>query len=248
MASHLAAMGFRFPKETFAQELITLFNHCAETSSEEIQVGEKHYLVLYVDRDIEFWIPKGENGEFDPSLFEIHYNTRRWDFVRNPEWIYKEANDSQGGICLWDEDETFPISVSVPNAAQVPDFSEEGEYQAQIACFAEDCEVFVGEEEFGQKYDAVSAMSFFPAGDFAEEAGEADAGRRTTAWVNGIVQEITLKTNSYTHQQYYFIRIQSYGMQFDLLADPASIPDTIAVGNVIAASVWLSGKIRPAIR
>ncbi len=96
MPSHLSDVGFTFSEENFYDELIQTFESLMRGASREITVGDNTYLVLYLDRDIEFWLPVGDNRMLDPTSFELHFNTHRWDDIVNPSWVSKKNREMQG--------------------------------------------------------------------------------------------------------------------------------------------------------
>lgn len=241
MPSHLSDVGFNFDEENFYDELTETFSFLMKQSAREISVGDSTYLVLYADGDIEFWLPVGEYRTLDPTLFELHFNTHRWDDVAEPSWMFKSCSDMQGIASLHGLSENYPIDVTVPNASLAPKFCKEKVYKAQIACFAEAIEIFKTEEAFLKVYEGINTQAFMPIGEF-EKTPEAKE-KLSRAWVSGYVKEINRRTNSYTKKDYYHLLLASFGADFDVLVDADGI-DRIQVGDIVSVTAWLSGKIR----
>ena len=242
MARHLSDIGFLINEDTFYDDMVELFESYIEKSSREVSIGEKSCLVIYVDKDIEFWLPIGEGKTIDPMNFEIHYNTHRWEEITNPEWIAKTEDDSQGLLNVWGGEESFPIIINIPNAIFPYSFTEEIRYNGQMACFVENIDVFNDVESFRKENEGFSEMSFIPTGAFKTDDDE-NFEQDATAWINGVVEKVDKKINSYTMKEYFHILVKCFGMKFDLLVDPDSV-EKIKVGDIVSANVWISGKIR----
>ena len=240
MPSHLADVGFHFSEENFYDSLIQTFDALMKKASRTVTVADKTYLVLYVDRDIEFWLPVGENKTIDPASFELHFNTHRWDDVVNPEWVSKECRDMQGIAVLWEKSEGYPMNITVPNAACTPRLGGEKVYRAQIACFAETISTYKSEENFRKEHEQISERAFIPIGKFSEDT---DGEETSTSFLTGIVKKVNHKTNSHTKKGYCHLLVESYDMDFDVLVD-ADFVKGVEVGDIIAATVWMSGKLR----
>lgn len=241
MPSHLSDVGFKFSEENFYDELIQTFESLMRGSSREITVGDNTYLVLYLDRDIEFWLPVGENRMLDPTSFELHFNTHRWDDIVNPSWESKENRDMQGIVSLWDANESYSMNVTVPNAICVPELREGKAYKAQITCFAEAVDVYKNEEDFHKDHDNMGTQAFIPIGQFGEMFEDEEQSSR--AWFSGIVKKISRRTNSYTKNDYYHLLVESYDMSFDVLVD-ATCVESVEIGDIISVTAWLSVKLR----
>jgi len=245
MASHFSDIGFKFnDDETFYDDFIKVIDDNIHKSAQEVIVGDKGYLVVYVDRDIEFWLPIGENKTLDPSNFEIHYNTHRWESAKNPSWVERVSNDMQGLCNLWQgEEENFVMNINIPNAIMCPEFKEELTYKCQMACFVESIVFYSTSEDFKKVYEQMSEESFIPTGMFSPEE-KVDFQESAHAWINGRVESFELKTNTYTNNKFYLIHIACFGEKFDLLVGEEEVKPPIKIGDIVSANVWISGKVR----
>ena len=242
MASHLSDIGFAVSEENYCEDLIKIFEDNMSKTAREICVKDKRYLVIYVSGDIEFWLPVSENNSINPEAYELHYNTHRWETVVNPEWVIKTNDGMQGLLTVWTED--FPINITAPNTALTPNFIEDIDYKCQIACFAETLSIYKNKEEFQNEHEGFSEMSFIPTGAFSPDDDE-NFEQSSHGWINGIVEKIERKKNSYTGNEYYHILVKCFDIKFDILVDAKEIEHTVSVGDIISATVWMSGKIRP---
>ena len=240
MPSHLADVGFYFSNDNYYDELIKTFDHFMQRSSRTVTVGDKTYLVLYVDRDIEFWLPVGKGRTIDPASFELHFNTHRWDDAVKTAWVSKGCRDMQGIASLWQMDESYPLNVTVPNAICTPELGNEKVYKVQISCFAETLKVYKSEEDFHKEYEQIGIQAFMPIGKFAENDGDAETSR---AWLSGTVKRVQKRENSYTKREFYHLLVESYGMDYDVLVD-AEYVKSIDIGDTVVGEMWLSGKLR----
>ena len=245
MASHFSDIGFTFNEdETFYDAFMKVISDNMQNSSQEVLVGDKGYLVVYVDWDIEIWLPIGEDRTIDLYDFEIHYNTHRWDIAKNLSWVEKTPNNMQGLCNVWQgEDETFTMNVNIPNAIMCPEFKEELVYKCQMACFVECITFYSTPEEFGKDYERMSEESFIPTGTFSPQENE-DFEESARAWINGRVESFELKTNTYTKNRFYLLHVACFGEKFDLLVGEDEIKEPIRIGDIVSATVWISAKIR----
>ena len=242
MASHLSDVGFDFKEENFYDDFLEMLDENMHNTSTEISMNGKDYVVVFVDSDIEFWLPIGPDRTIDPMEFELHYNTHKWIEVVKPYWVTLKNNDTQGIIRIWDKNESYPININIPNAFMVPELFDDKLFTSQIACFAESFEHFKTEDEFNKKYKDFMPKSFIPSGQF--NLNKENDGEYPRAWINGSIKTIQLKTNSYTKKQYYHIVIESYNMDFDILLDAASVDSELCVGDILSVNAWLTGKLR----
>ena len=244
MATHFSDVGFEIDEENFYDEMIKIFDTYVENSSKNIIMGNKGYVVIYLD-DIELWFAIDEEKFVDIYDFEIHYNTGKWFEMKDPEWIWKESNDSFGLISVWEVDDSFPVNVTIPDALMCPDFKEDEVYKCQLSCFVESIEIFKNKEDFNKVHDGIAEKSFFPTGSFPANKDDEDFEQSSHAWINGIVENVEKKTNSYTNRNFYVVTVNSLDMSFDLLvADTDAELAGIEKGDIVSAWVWISGKIR----
>ena len=242
MASHLSDIGFSVSEENYYEDLIRIFEDNMSKTAREIRAEDKRYLVVYVSNDIEFWLPVAENNSINPEGYELHYNTHRWETVTNPEWVRKTEDDMQGIATVWAED--FPINITIPNATLSPKFTEDTNYKSQIACFAETLDIYKSKEDFQKEHEGFCEMSFIPTGSFSPSLDE-DFEQSSHGWINGVVEKVDHKKNTYTGVGYYHVLVKCFDMKFDILIDESEVQECIANGDIISATVWMSGKIRP---
>lgn len=242
MPSHLSDIGFDFTEENFYDDFVDMLDANMQKTSMEISANGKAYVVVFVDGDIEFWLPIGSGRSIDPMSAELHYNTHRWMEAVNPSWVTLENDETQGLMSIWDKDESYIMNIKIPNGGMVPELLEDKLYSCQLACFVESYKHFKTEDEFQAKYEGMSSKAFVPTGQFT--CDEDDAGQSARAWIIGHIKNITLKTNSFTNKQYYQIVLESYCMDFDVLLDAESVTTELCVGDILSVNAWLTGKVR----
>ena len=244
MASHFSDIGFNLNNpDTFREDFIKIIEDNVEKSSQEVCINYKGYLVVYIDNDIEFWLPIGENGTLNPYDFEIHYNTHKWELAKKVTWTCKEENDMQGLCNLWQNQEIFPLNANIPNAIMCPSFNEKLTYKCQLACFVEDINFYSTIDEFRKEYHKMCEESFIPTGMFALNENK-EFKPSACAWINGILESFELKTNTYTKNKFYHLIVGCLGEKFDLLVSEEEIKSPLKIGDIVSSNVWISGKIR----
>ena len=242
MASRFSDIGFSVSEENFREDLIRIFEDHMGKSARDICVGDRRYLVIYVSGDIEFWLPVVEENSVDPEAFEMHYNTHRWETVSDPAWVEKTADGMQGLATVRAED--FRFHITVPSAALSPEFSEGTEYRCQIACFAETLEIYKSKDDFQKANEGFCEMSFLPIGAFSPD-GDEDFTQSSHGWLNGIAETIVHKKNEYTGIGYFHISVKCQEREFDILLAEGEGGESLEPGDIVSATVWMSGKIRP---
>lgn len=238
MPTHLSDVGIHFAEETLYEDCLRMLEENIPVASREVDAFGKRYLIVYISEDIEFWFPVGDKNNIDPMGFELHYNTRKWCDVVKPEWAYRNEEEMQGIAKIWGEDETITMNVCIPNAAFSPEFMEGKTYKCQIACFAEDMQRFKTADEFHKKYEKMSEKAFIPTGQFSE------AENSSRGWICGVVKSVEEKKNTYTGRKYLHIVLESWGFDFDVLADTSFAETGFETGDILTVGVWMSGKIR----
>ena len=241
MASHLSDLGFRFSEENFQEEFFEMIQDGMQIASNDITINGQSYIIVYID-DIEIWMPADEDNVVNPLDFEIHYNTKRWVDVINPEWVTKEEDGTQGMACVWESGERYPMNIRVPNAACVPEFKEDKVYRCQIAGLVESLMHFKSADEFHAEIENLDHRAFIPIGQF--DLDEENPGQSPVALINGVVKLIEKKVNSYSSGEYFHIVLETYCMDVDLFADPEWIETNIEVGDILSVGAYLTGKIR----
>ena len=239
MLRYLSDVGFKFGKDDYEDGLMELFGGLLGESGREIEWGDRRFLYIYADKDVEFWFPIDSDGSIDPTSFEMHYNTNRWIDLSGPEWVKTDESGIGGILCLWDYNAIYPMNICVPNAFCVAELTEEKYYKCQIACFAESIEIYKSEEEFSSNFGNLNMQAFIPLGQFATEE------QSSHAHICGIVKEVQKKTNSVTGNDYYHLLIDTHYNDFDVFVDEELV-DSIEIGDIVSVIAFMTGKIRPA--
>ena len=150
----------------------------------------------------------------------------------------------QGVVSLWEKDAGYPFNVTIPNAICVPELCEDKMYRAQVACFAEEFDVYENEGDYHDEH-MMATQAFIPIGQFSveEDTLKEREDQTSRVWFSGIVREVKRKTNSHTQNDYYHLLIESCDeVLFDVLVDAQSVK-SIKPGNIVSVTAWLSGKI-----
>lgn len=241
MASHFSDLGFRFSEENFPEEFMKMVEKAAQASAEDVYANGKRYLKICIDDAIEFWFPAGEDDRLEFGRFEFHYNTDRWDDVIEPEWIERTPDSMQGLASFWDVEDNHPMNAYIPNAACAPDFVEGKTYQAQVACLVETLEHYKSEADYYKHAESLDHRAFIPIGQFTSEE---NAEQTPHALINGVVKQVEKKVNSLHGGAYYHILLESFYMNFDLLADEVLFQEVPEVGDILSTGCYLTARLQ----
>lgn len=232
MRSHFSDIGFKFTKENFENEIENVIDGNKESLS-KIKVGKEEYLVLFLDNLIELWF-HFEDGAINPYDIRIHYHTSNFVEIEEIEKMDDE------GLFGFDVKNYYPLYVSLPYYEAIESYQKDEKYKCQVACFAEDIEIYKDENDFYEKneYEFEMDAPALPVGDL--EGFEVSP----TAMINGKVIAIDKKENSFTHNSYYLVTLSSYGADYEILLDAEDIEE-LEIGNIILGTFWITGKIMP---
>lgn len=202
------------------------------------------YKLLSIDNCIELWFPC-RNGKIDIDGCEIHYQTDCFTKVSGADWQYLSEDNLSGMMRVWNgtDGELFPLNVSIPNTALVPPTDSEATYDCQIACFAQDLNIYDNIKEYEEAHPDVASQSVIPCGTFSHD-NNPDFKQSATAIIAGEVILCCKRQNSYSGAYYHHIRIKSLGMTFDIVADESFVTRPVNIGSIIGGVFWLSAKIK----
>ena len=139
----------------------------------------------------------------------------------------------------------FPMVFDAPDFPDVKDAFLQSKHDVELAAFAVELNVYESEDEFrGAQPDLkpLGVPAFLPAGMVAQaEGGEPTAH----ALMVGRVLETSLVKNQLTELDFVRIRMESPAGPLDLIVDPEMAGGLPAVGHIVQAGAWLSGRLAP---
>ena len=144
------------------------------------------------------------------------------------------------------KDEKNPTTGLYALSVEMPDYSlsetrlfKHPVITVQIAAFAEEIANFPNERSFA--FSPFSNTMALPT--VLQPDCEAGDGEAPVAKISGFVLKAELRTNPLTEQTFLYALLETHGGTVDVVASNDLLPETPAVGSVLAGSFWLSGRM-----
>ncbi len=249
MASRLTDIGFNFEDRQDRYDFLTW----AYTEQAEVYEQPLWKMAVYQQESgIQCWFPLNEEGE--PADYNFHYVSGRYNPIRVMKCLQSDTEGKSGlYACEVDLDEgngdgipEVPINLFLPAAELMGPLEPGGEYEAQIACFAETITVYRSkkEHEAAVKKGSVTmaAEGFIPSGTFGLQ-GDMDFEPSPRAIISGIVEKVERKINDYTGQCFDYLQVYCLGMDYDVLVDPILYDGLPETGAVVHGLFWMSALV-----
>ena len=250
--SNLSDIGFPTPDEQSINEMIM---HVLEVAK-PVQTEHGFYLVYTDSSGAEIYL----QGNFDQELvgFNPHFAGASRRRVGLTRIIERDSSELDGGFHAWanPSEENGEMSGEYPFVFDVPDFRTveiEGFphiAEIQLTAFASnDFKIFGSEEDYqaAQESDLPYASKMFvPVGLFAfdEADGSLDLSVvRPVGKLAGEIKEAELRTNELSGEKFYWLLIETYGGNADVVVDPKYVPNEPNIGGIVSGTFWLSGRI-----
>ena len=250
--SNLSDIGFPTPDEQAINEMIM---HVLE-AAKPVKCAHGFYLVYTDASGAEIYL----QGNFNQELigFNPHFAGKSRRRVGLTRAIERDSSELDGGFHAWANpaEAHGEMSGEYPFVFDVPDFRavEIGEFPAavelQLTAFASnDFKVFAGEEDYQQAQASdlpYASKMFVPVGLFAfdESDGSLDLGVvRPVGKLAGEIREFELKTNELSGEKFYWLLVDTYGGDVDIVVDPKYVPEEPKTGGIVSGTFWLSGRV-----
>ena len=153
-------------------------------------------------------------------------------------WANPRSDDPESG--------DYPLLFDLPDFDRVGALALPATVEVQLAAFAHSITVHESDEAFAAAQPSQSGMaaeSFIPSGLFTPDDDPA-AVQYSEAVFAGHVREAALRTNPVTGLRFWWARIQTYGGELDVVADPELVPPRgIPAGGVAYGGFWLTGRL-----
>jgi hypothetical protein len=219
--------------------------------------AERGFYLIYTDQSgAEIYL----QGNFDQELigFNPHFAGKSRFKVGLTRMIERDSSELDGGFHAWanPKDENVEVSGEYPFVFDVPDFRsvEIAAYpqtrEIQLTAFAShDFKVFAGEEDYQQAQESeldYASKMFVPVGLFAfDDANDSVdlSAVRPVGMFAGEIKEIELKTNALSGEKFYWLLVETYGGEVDVVVDPKYVPAEPQIGGIVSGTFWLSGKV-----
>ena len=251
--SNLSDIGFPVRSEQDVNEMIIqVVNH-----TEKIPCERGFYLRFSDESGAEIYL----QGNFDQEMlgFNPHFNGKSKRSVGITTLIERDASELDGGFYAWANPRQengeyagdYPFVFDTPDFRTIPDMKIPQTVEIQLTAFASnDFEMFLNEQEYDESQsDSIkyASKSFVPGGLFEIVDEEIDLSvLRPIATLSGEITEFELKTNTLTGEKFYWLLVDSFGGEIDVVADPKLFPNEPTIGGIVKGQFWLSGRITSA--
>jgi hypothetical protein len=249
--SNLSDIGFPTPDEQAVNEMIM---HVLEVAK-PIQNQRGFYLVYTDSSGAEIYL----QGNFNQELvgFNPHFAGKSRRMVGLTRAIERDSSELDGGFHAWanPSDENVEASGEYPFVFEVPDFrAVEIENfpriaEIQLTVFASnDFKVFESEEDYQKAQESelnYASKMFVPVGlfDFGSNNLDENNAPRPVGKLAGEIKEFELKTNELSGERFYWLLVETYGGDVDVVVDPKYVPNEPNTGGIVSGTFWLSGKL-----
>ncbi|HLM61704.1 MAG TPA: hypothetical protein VK308_12935, partial [Pyrinomonadaceae bacterium] len=88
--------------------------------------------------------------------------------------------------------------------------------------------------------------SFVPNGLFEFDAADESIDLsvvRPIGMLTGEIKEFELKTNTLSGEKFYWLLVETFGGEIDVVADVKLIPNEPQTGGIVSGHFWLTGRI-----
>jgi hypothetical protein len=248
--STLSDIGFPTPDEQAVNDMIM---HVLEVAKPE--KCERGFYIVYSDESgAEIFL----QGNLQQELigFNPHYAGKSRRKVGLKKAIERESSELDGGFEAWANpiDEDGEISGEYPFVFDAPDFRAINDLQfqriaeLQLTAFASnDFKIFQSQSDYEKSQIGeaqLAAKSFIPTGMFLpDEKATPIEPPRPVGMFAGEIKEYELKTNQLSGEKFYWLLVETYGGEIDVVADPKLIVDEPKIGGIVSGQFWLSGRV-----
>ncbi len=249
MASHLSDIGFRAE----SPEAFVALAERACRVGQHISVAGGVYCHWDAGEGAELW------GQLDLTGRVLGANPHFGGPARMRVGLTERVT-AGGGSALdgafrgWaDPPEDDPTRGSYPLLFDAPDFGTWGGLAlpaivtVQVAAFAHELTAYPSETAFEERATAqprLASESFIPSGLFTPGPNGAPRDPpQAEAILTGRVLAAEQRVNPAGGQAFWWAQVRTFGGEIDIVADPALVRGTLAVGGVVEGGFWLSGRI-----
>ncbi|MFX0023865.1 MAG: hypothetical protein ACFE9S_16180, partial [Candidatus Hermodarchaeota archaeon] len=117
--------------------------------------------------------------------------------------------------------------------------SQESKYQADKPLTTRVVDPKTGETKSLDLKPGFASKSFIPTGLFSRVLNNVP---QSTALFNGIIKSVKRELNPLTKLHFYIFKIESHGIEIDVVSDYRKVQEDVKPGNYITCSAWLIGS------
>jgi hypothetical protein len=247
VASNFSDVGFAAHS---AGEIEALARKCFERGR-VFKTQSGSYIRWEAGGGVELW---GQLNERDELLaINPHYSGKTRTSVGLMARVTRQGAPMDGGFLCWAQPfGNEPISGLFQFVFDTPDFLLTKDLKlpciqsVQLSAFAQQCNVFANEEDY--KSRAARFKITLPSSAFLP-LGMTDKNRKplpeplALAMICGHVLDVSEQTNTDSKQKFWALKLRTSSGEIDVVSDPELLPNGAKSGNILQASVWVSGRL-----
>jgi hypothetical protein len=247
VASNFSDIGFSAQN---GGEIEALAKKCFERGKVTKTQGGS-YIRWQLGGGVELW---GQLNERDELLaINPHFSGKTRTSVGLMSRVTRQGSPMDGGFLCWAQPfGQEPISGLFQFVFDTPDFllntnlSLPCIQSVQLSAFAQQCNVFANEEDYKSRAARfkinLPSSAFLPLG-MTDKNRKPLAEPQALAMVCGHVLDASEQTNADSKQKFWALKLRTSSGEIDLVSDPELMPTGAKAGNILQASVWLSGRV-----
>ncbi len=250
--SNLSNIGFDIKTEEDFYELVEK----AYKKSEQIKTEAGSYFKFSDKSGAQLWIQLNNHNEL--IGVNPHFEGKSKRKISLTATIDREESILDGAFHCWADPEEDDFEIGAyPFVFDVPDYRSYSHIElpqfldVQLSAFAQEFNYYQSEEAFDTEQEGEvkwAAQSFVPSGLFTPE-GEDSAPPEALGLFAGIIKETEKKTNIFTGQTFYWMLVETFGGDIDVVADPRLFENTASnIGGVVHGQFWLSGRLLTSLK
>ena len=249
MPSQFSAIGFQV---TTGEDLASLASSVAG-KADKVPARGGQYLCWAPPSGEQLWLQVKPNG--DAMGMNPHFSGKSSIRIAVEARVARDTHTPLDGTFLaWANPPTgaktggdYPFAFDCPDADTVGDLALPAVVDAQIAAFAQEVFVFDTEARYAASQAAqgmaFESRSFIPSGLISPDGRPVDPPEPHALLVGGVV-EAEERRNTHTGRPFWWALVETVGGTFDVVIDPALLPEPPQTGNVLSGWFWLSGRLR----
>uniref|UniRef100_UPI002611E03D hypothetical protein n=1 Tax=uncultured Agitococcus sp. TaxID=1506599 RepID=UPI002611E03D len=215
------------------------------------KVKEGVYSVFSDNSGAELFIQFNKNNEF--LGVNPHFKGKSKRTVCLINTVERPESELDGAFYGWADpsEKNNPDSGLYPFVFDLPDFKTIGQidfpknFEIQLTAFAQELSIYDNEQQYNESQTSEpkwATQSFVPSGLFSFEEKDPDPPQAFSIFT-GIIKQYERKLNELTHEEFYWLLIDTLGGEIDVVADIRFFEKEPVVMGIVQGQFWLSGQL-----
>ncbi|MDR0611307.1 MAG: hypothetical protein LBG58_14455 [Planctomycetaceae bacterium] len=250
MPSHFSSIGMPVKTEKEFFELVKR----ASNLGNKISCEHGYYSQWHSQTGAELWIQLDNtstifggnpfyDGSSEFSAGIIHKVERKGDNVLAGTfyaWANPRDHEPENG--------DYPFVFECVNVAEIKKLELPCIKKVKLTAFTHDIDIYASSDDYHSKQERTphfGTQFFSPSGTFRPDNHPSDETFEMTpeAMFIGIILDYKKYTNELTNEDFYWIKVDTFGGIIDTVVDPVFIKSDLKINGVIAGVFYLCGKI-----